>query len=494
MVVNKARGKLRTVVRLFRSPYVAIALIAGFIIASSVGVLVPQEKTSGTAAVEAFRKAHPVLRPVLEAVDAFRVFQAPWFIALVGLLALSTLVCTVDQLARARRAAAFARSRAPVALDSGAAELILHGSPEVAAPRVEGLLRRLGLRVWRSGATFRAWNTTGRWGSPLFHFGLVLIFGAVVAGAALQWSTTVVLTEGQTFVPGQGPPHGYDQPWNRQAPDPARLPQLKLIKHYPRYARRGYAPDAASELVVDGVPRLLRWGAPLSVRGLTLHQGRRYGALVEVVLVPGGESQGAAAQSGPRDPGPGAPPAFGGLYPLPDGSFHGGLVFLNQQDAEKQVRVADLPPLRTTASFRLVPGPKAGRYELPFDRRFQLEVVVPPESPQARPVVLSVGESLTLARWRLEFRSLRYWTTLTLSAAPLTPLLFALAWWCVAMLALAALFPERRLELVLEGVGEGGAMRSRVRLRTWAGRGAFAFPERLKEALEGLNEEEAKTS
>lgn len=453
--------QIRGAGRFLRSPRLAAVLLGAFLLACLAGNLI----------------------------EGFRVFTAPWFLALSSLLALSTAACTLEQVARVRR-----RARAGSAADWPAPREVRVPRPlEETASALGAVLRRMGLRVKRDGPRVRGELTVGRWSSPLFHLGLVLLFLSVVAGTLVQWTTTIVLSEGGTFDPAVQPLHSFTRSTLSRPPSPDNLPRITLTRYSPRYRWKGYSPDAASDLLVDGRRRLLRYGAPLTRHGLTLRQGRRYGALAEVVLRPAG-ARGATPESRPAAAGPAreaTPPEFGGFFPLPEGGFRAGAVFVSQANAEEQRRLLPIPGTDVQATVRLLPGPQGTRYELPLDRRFELALVLSRsgETP-AGEVRLRAGEALPVGPWELEFRSLRYWTTLTLTSSPLTPWFFALAWWCVLALGLGVLFPERRVEAELDPAPVDGTARpvTLVRYQVTAGRGAGLFPERLAEALKALEE------
>jgi hypothetical protein len=327
------------------------------------------------------------------------VFQSGWFLALTALLVLSSFACTLTQFTQAR---------------------------------------------WRHRAAGRF--VAGHWSSPLFHLGLVLLLATVAGSGLVGWRAKVVLSEGEAFDPAKQPLHGLTGSALVPAPSPDRLPRLRLAAHFPRHQKKGYAPDAASELLVNGERRLLFYGAPLRVKGVTLRQDRRYGALAEVMLRPAEAGEGGVSQTGEAPP----PSVLGGLFRLADGSYRAGLAFVNQPNAEQQRRDLFLEPLGVTAGFQLVPGPAAARYDLPLDRRFALAVTLSPPGPagseSASERRLPVGGTLPLGQWTLEFRSLRYWTTFSLSVTPLTPLVFAFAWWCVLALGLGLAFSAHRKE------------------------------------------------
>lgn len=472
------------VVRLLRSPKLAVILLGLFVLACLLGNLVPQVGTAGVEAVEKWQAAHPLAGRLLAPLDGFRVFRAGWFLLLSSLLALCTLVCTIDQLPRAARGT-LARPLSASGFAT-AHEIRLPLPPEEALRAVCDVFRRLGLRTRREGDRLYGERALGRWSSPLFHLGLVLLFLSITPGALLRWTMPIILAEGDSFDPRRQPVHGLRRSLFARPPETGELPQVTLEKHYPRYRMKSYSPDSASRLIIDGRPVLVRYGTPLPVRRLTLRQERRYGALAEAVLRRRGEIPPAVRRTAE------GPPPFGGFFTSPDGTYRAGLVFVSQADAEKQRRSLELPETSVVATFRLLPGPEGARYELPLDRRFELVVSLSgsDRSILAGERTLRVGETLEVGPWLLEFRSLRYWSAFTLTAAPLTPAFFALAWWCVLALGLGVLFPVRRAEAELAAdETAGGRPGTLVRYWTGAGRGDWYFPDRLAEALRRLEEE-----
>ncbi|MGE5507884.1 MAG: cytochrome c biogenesis protein ResB [Chitinophagales bacterium] len=504
--------------RTLRSPRLAIALLAAFAAACLVGNLAPQVGIAGADAVAAWQATHPGLAHLLRLIDGFSLFTSGWFLVLTGLLALSTLACTIDQFRRVRRSAA----HPPVGAEGArllppapTREILLGLDQAAAARRVAEALRRLGLRVRpadpRAASAGQAdvpvlavrGETVGlgRWSSPLFHLGLVLLFVAVIAGALTQWSTTLLLAEGGAFDPAKQPAHG--DPGQADGSRPAlagRIPPVMLIEHLPRYQLKRYQPDAASRLQVGGRPQFVSMGRPLTLGRLTLRQARRYGALAEVVIRPAGSpsSEPALVRRATDSP----PPDFGGPVERPDGSYQAGLVFVNQENAERQERPLYLPMLGGTATFRLVPQATAANYRLPLYQRFQLAMTFTPDapasqasgptgtaaSPAALPAqrLLRPGESLSLGGWTITFPSLRYWTTFTVTSTPLTPVFFLLSWLCIGALGLGLFSPPRWVEAVVLPAPQGRG--TVLRYHVMAGRGGAFFAERTHLALSRLEE------
>jgi hypothetical protein len=252
--------------------------------------------------------------------------------------------------------------------------------------------------------------------------------------------------------------------------------------------------DSASRLRIGGRTELVSIGRPLNLNGLTLRQARRYGVLAEVVILPAGQAvPGGGLVRRPQDS---PPPEFGGPWTRPDGSLQAGLVFLNQESAEEQRRPLYLPMLHGTVTFRLVQQPAAADYSLPLYQRFQLAVAFTPDEPApdaaaptaqpAREQLLRPGESLQIGEVRLAFPSLRYWTTFSLAAAPLTPLFFLLSWFCIGALGLGVFFPHRRVEAALWPAPQGSG--TILRYQTTSGRGGNFFAARTRTALADLEE------
>ncbi|MCL5292037.1 MAG: cytochrome c biogenesis protein ResB [Actinobacteria bacterium] len=169
--------------------------------------IIPQRSTD-QAFYKTWGSAHPFLTRLLERTDLTSIYSSWFFIALCAALFVNTAVCTVQRVsdlfaARGRKAELKLNEIRSL---KSCFEFFQPGSdvkPVVA--KVVGFLRKRGYKVVpaRSPDGVGIFATRGRlarWGGPLFHSALLLIFlGGAIAGLT-RFSGVVELTEGQSIV------------------------------------------------------------------------------------------------------------------------------------------------------------------------------------------------------------------------------------------------------------------------------------------------------
>ena len=208
----------------------AIAQIASIALASTIGIALRQlpdyaltNASDYASEMGRLRAAYePTLGPLLgifERLGFFRVFTSPWFVALLALLAVSIVVCTLDRVPKIVASTSPSRVFQPdeffAAALPGRGTLQLpadmpHGAASRRADAAAALLRREG---WETsieaasppgGATLlhadknrRAYRFT-----LVMHAGLVLILvGAAVSGA-FGYTQGILLTDGEALPVG----------------------------------------------------------------------------------------------------------------------------------------------------------------------------------------------------------------------------------------------------------------------------------------------------
>jgi len=213
----------------------AIAQIAAIALASTTGIALRQlpdyaltNASDYASEMGRLRAAYePTLGPLLgifERLGFFRVFTSPWFVALLALLAVSIVVCTLDRVPKIW--ASTARSRVVQPDEFFAASLPGRGTLQLTAAVPQGataeranaavaLLRRSG---WETSIAAAATTADGATTSAtivhadrnrrsyrftlVMHAGLVLILvGAAVSGA-LGYTQGILLTDGEALPVG----------------------------------------------------------------------------------------------------------------------------------------------------------------------------------------------------------------------------------------------------------------------------------------------------
>lgn len=173
--------------RILRSRRLAVGLIVGIIGYSVVGTLLPQYG-GRVSDVAGWQSTHPALAVVTRLLDLHNAYSAPLFLALVGLLTLSTGVCAWER----TRASLHAWRSAGRVTPGEAARL--KSRPDLVVPveglepaeamdRTEAALRRGRFAVRRGPALIEASaGRPGLLGSPLFHWTVMLLLVVIALG------------------------------------------------------------------------------------------------------------------------------------------------------------------------------------------------------------------------------------------------------------------------------------------------------------------------
>ena len=146
----------------------------------------------------------PTMVDIFEGLGFFRIFTAPWFTALLTLLILSIVVCTLDRTPRLWRGVRIVRVEQPAPFfDLRLAERAAFAGVEASDAALATVLRRRRFKVQASTddeATFTYGdrNRYFKMATLLTHLGLILfLVGGAVTGA-FGFETAVFVGEGQT--------------------------------------------------------------------------------------------------------------------------------------------------------------------------------------------------------------------------------------------------------------------------------------------------------
>ncbi len=199
---------MRSVLKFLASVRLAIILLILITAASILGTLIPQGLPR-----EAYAARYGALAGAVMGLGLTGLYHSVWYIALLFILALNTIVCTLTRLpAKWRRA-----FRAPIETDAASIQahrvkgrLAKSAPPAALSPGVAAALKRLRYRVRTAGTEGRihlvgAKHRLGHFGADTVHLGLLVILaGGIVSGL---WSVRneIALREGETVaVPRAG--------------------------------------------------------------------------------------------------------------------------------------------------------------------------------------------------------------------------------------------------------------------------------------------------
>ncbi len=257
---------MRPVLKFFSSVKLAIALIILITLASVLGTLIPQGRSEAEYAARYGGLAKPLITFRLT-----RLYQSGWYLTLLLLFSLNTVVCTLSRLGpKWRRAFGPARAAEPQALAAMKLKTRFRlDLPAAAAQeRIAGVLRARGYRSSEvsapAGMTLLARKRRLGWfGSDIVHVGLLVILAGGLTSGRASHRAELALTDGQT------------------ADVPNATFQVRLDKFETDYYPQGAVKDWKSTVTVleGGLPvltKVIEVNEPLTYRGISFFQ-QRYG-------------------------------------------------------------------------------------------------------------------------------------------------------------------------------------------------------------------------
>jgi cytochrome c biogenesis protein len=264
---------LRRLWQTLGSSRLAVILLAALLLSSMLGSLVPQMPADPAArepwlAAVALRYGHAT--GLLRALGLFRVYHAPWFLALLAAVLLSTLACTAQRLPRIWRLFTVPPTVArPEAFYEGAAHRTEWpvSSLQQALDATQNVLARHRYSVHveqdEGGPRASVYAERGRWARAatlVSHLAALLLAFAVAARPALGWQETgLLLAPGQAYTVAHGP--GF-----------ALQPGLPTLDRHPGGQLRGFRVPVT--VLVDGTPQFTQTTGinhPLTFHGVAFH-------------------------------------------------------------------------------------------------------------------------------------------------------------------------------------------------------------------------------
>jgi len=259
---------MKSFMRFFSSVKLAIVLLIIITIASILGTLIPQHRSTAEYAAR-----YGQLAPVLVRLEITRLYQAWWFIGLLFLFFLNIVVCTLTRLSpklkRAFRPSLEKEKKRILALKINA-HFSRNKNLETTAAVVKNELTGKHYRLKETqheGSVFLLGRKKmlGLFGSDIVHFGLlVIIIGGIFSGLG-GFRTNINIAEGQTMTVPQADF------------------QLRLDKFVTEFYPNGAVRDWKSTLSVLDEGKVLfdktiEVNHPLSYKGFVFYQsGYGYG-------------------------------------------------------------------------------------------------------------------------------------------------------------------------------------------------------------------------
>jgi cytochrome c biogenesis protein len=253
---------MRSFLRIFESVRLAIVLFILLALTSILGTLIPQ----GRSAAE-YAARYGGLSGLFVKLQLTRLYHSPWFLALLVLFALNTVVCTFvrlgPKLRRAFRPSLETDEKALQAMRIRGRARIARPLPE-AAGRVRAELAARHYRLKTSGAAPRLAGLAqkrrwGLFGSDTVHLGLLIILAGGVISGFTSRRADLALRVGQT------------------ADIPRAAFQVRLDKFETEYYPQGTVKDWKSTVTVveNGaavLTRIVEVNHPLTYKGFSFYQ------------------------------------------------------------------------------------------------------------------------------------------------------------------------------------------------------------------------------
>ena len=251
---------------------IATAVFAGTIVMQAPAAVLTSPESYATWLAQPRAKYGEPIATALGALDLYRVFSSFWFRALISVLTLSVVVCTVNRAPGIIASVTRPTIRVPQRLFERAplrAEFVYPDpdlSPETVRNRAAAVLAKHRFRAvpWEDNgalALFADRNRFGRYGTFINHIGIVAILASAVVGGAFGWREDgFMVPEGSTRQVGRG----------------TNL-ALRSEEFVEEYFPNGTAKDFRSEVVLlDGgqevARKTIRVNDPLDYGGIRFHQ------------------------------------------------------------------------------------------------------------------------------------------------------------------------------------------------------------------------------
>ena len=198
---RRGLGRLLRPWRQLTSMRTALQLLFLLAVAAVPGSLLPQRGVSPIR-VQQFISAHPRLGPLLDRLDGFDVFAAPWFAAVYALLMVSLVGCLVPRVRLHARAVLRLPPPAPAhpsRLSTGAS-WVCELPVDVVLAQARRTLRGRRFRTAADASSVAAEKGYLREsGNLAFHVALGLLLVGVALGSLRGYSGTVLTVEGKSF-------------------------------------------------------------------------------------------------------------------------------------------------------------------------------------------------------------------------------------------------------------------------------------------------------
>jgi cytochrome c biogenesis protein ResB len=286
---------MQKIKRFFLSRKTILFLISAVGISCLVGSTIPQVARKPAQFFETWKAKSPIIYKLVDLLQVNQVYTSIWFLVLVALIACSlalTIYFQSKELIKSRRPA-----QRKISQGSFKHYHVLKSvqSPELKGEKftheIEGVLKDDGYRscLVTEGNRYHVFdkNSWGRWGSVIFHMGLLFMVVAALYNVAFHKRGIIQLIQTDTF---QGKNKDWGGKWIGVFAGDFDLGfQVCLEKFVPTYWENDQVKTLESSLrIIDekgGVEKsLLSRGSPVRFKGTRIYQSRNYGYALGFVL------------------------------------------------------------------------------------------------------------------------------------------------------------------------------------------------------------------
>ena len=254
---------MKSFIRFFSSVKLAIVLLIVITLASILGTLIPQHRSPAEYAAQ-----YGQLSGLLIRLEVTKLYSSWWYLALLIMFSLNTIVCTLTRLFSKIRKVfkhSFNYSEKSLQSLSHSANFSQKGSENGLADSIVRSLKKEGFRIGSSKKDGRLLlrgtkKSLGYFGSDFVHLGLLVILaGGIISGFA-GFRTSLQISEGQTLTV------------------PTADFSLRLDKFTTEYYENGSVRDWKSDLTViengeEALTKTIEVNFPLSYKGYVFYQG-----------------------------------------------------------------------------------------------------------------------------------------------------------------------------------------------------------------------------
>ncbi|MBU4242705.1 MAG: cytochrome c biogenesis protein ResB, partial [Nanoarchaeota archaeon] len=286
---------MQKVKRFLLSRKTVLSLICAVGISCLAGSTIPQITTKNPQFFEAWKTESPRLYYVIDLLQLSQVYTSIWFLILIAIIAFS-LVCSVYYQSKAliKSKVLAQREITERSFKDFLSLRLVQGSgirDQGLARKIKRIFKARGYRLYLAAEESRCFlfgkNRIGRWGSVIFHVGLLICILAALYGLAFQKRGFIQLKTADTF-------HGKDEDWKAKSLgffagdfDPGF--QVYLNKFTPTYWENDQIRNLESSLTITDAKTeagkfLLSPAGPIRFKGTKVYQSTHYGYSLGFIL------------------------------------------------------------------------------------------------------------------------------------------------------------------------------------------------------------------